>query len=133
METSNYGVEFDPFTSRYYIKTFEKKYKFKWSATQSDIEEVCRRIDVMLRLKKADLISESGIHKLVKLDFAVEGTKLSPKTSGNRCILHINEELHVVRVLLIYSKNDVCEPNETTKWKTVVKNQFADIRDIFNL
>lgn len=133
METSNYGVEFDAFTARHYVKAFEKNYKSHWYKTHEDIVDVCRRIDIMLRLQRADLIGENGVHKLVKLDFSVEGTKLSPKTSGNRCILHVDEELRVVRVLLVYSKNDICEPNETVKWKTLIRGHFPDVRDIFGL
>lgn len=133
METSNYGVEFEHFTSRHYIKSLEKKYKSAWIKTEQDIIEVCRRIDMMLMLKRADLIGKNGVHKLVKLDFSVEGTKLSPKASGNRCILHIDEELRMVRVLLIYSKNDISEPNETVKWKTIIKEQYLDIRELFSL
>lgn len=133
METSNYGVEFEDFTSRHYIKSFEKKYKSAWIKTQQDVVDVCKRIDMMLMLKRADLIGESGSHKLVKLDFSVEGTKQSPKASGNRCILHINEELRMVRVLLVYSKNDISEPNETVKWKSIIKEQYADVRDMFGL
>jgi hypothetical protein len=133
METSNYGVEFEEFTARHFIKSFEKKYKTAWSKTQEDVVEVCKHIDIMLQLKRADLISENESHKLVKLDFAVEGTKVSPKASGNRCILHIDEELHVVRILIVYSKNDISEPNETQKWKTMVKEQFPHIGTIFSL
>jgi len=133
METSNYGVEFETFTERHYIKAFEKKYKSHWDKTRSDIIEVCKRIDMMLQLKRADLIAENGSHKLVKLDFAVEGTKVSPKASGNRCILHIDEELHVVRVLLVYSKNDISDPNETVKWKTTIKHQYSDVGTLFVL
>ncbi len=133
METSNYGVEFEEFTVRHYIKNFEKKYRSNWYKTQEDIVEICKRIDTVLLLNRADLINENGSHKLVKLDFAIEGTKMSPKSSGNRCILHIDEELHIVRVLLLYSKNDISEPNETVKWKTIVKEQFNDISKIFSL
>lgn len=133
METSNYGVEFDSFTTRHYTKAFEKKYKSNWLKTQNDIIEVCKRIDMMLITKRADLIGENGVHKLVKLDFAVEGTKLSPKSSGNRCILHIDEEIHVVKVILVYSKNEISAPNETAKWKTIVKDQFPSLNDLFRL
>ena len=133
METSNYGVEFEAFTLRHYIKPFEKKYKSNWLKTRGDIIEVCKRIDMMLQLKRADLIAENGSHKLVKLDFSVEGTKVSPKASGNRCILHVDEELHIVRILLVYSKNEISKPNETAKWKSVVKDQYSDVREIFSL
>ena len=133
MEAQNYSVEFDQFCERHYIKTFEKKYLGAWTKTRSDIEEVCRRIDSMLQYKRADLISSVGQYKLVKLDFAVEGTKMSPKSSGNRCILLINEDIRSVKILLAYSKNDISEPNETAKWKTVIKGQFDEISKIFKL
>lgn len=133
MEAVNYSVEFDPFCERYYIKTFEKKYKGAWVKTRLDLEDVCRRIDSMLEYKRADLISNTGQYKLVKLDFAVEGTRVSPKSSGNRCILMIDEDIRSVKILLVYSKNDIHGPNETTKWKTIVKKQFDEIDKIFNL
>jgi hypothetical protein len=129
----NYSVNFDPYCERHYIKVFDKKYKGAWTKTRLDIEDVCKRIDSMLQYKRADLISSVGQYKLVKLDFSVEGTKMSPKSSGNRCILIIDEDIRSVRLLVVYSKNDISEPNETAKWKAIVKNQFGEIGKIFNL
>lgn len=133
METQNYSVEFDLYCERYYIKAFEKKYKSAWLKTRSDIEEVCRRIDSMLEYKRADLISSVGQYKLVKLDFSVEGTRISPKSSGNRCILIIDEDVRSVKVLLVYSKNDISQPNETVKWKEIIKKQFDEVGKVFSL
>jgi hypothetical protein len=86
MDPSSYRVEFADFSEKHYIKKFLKDYKNKWFATKLTIIAVCERIDNMLLYKRADLISVSSVYKLVKLDFAVEGTKTSPKSSGNRCI-----------------------------------------------
>jgi len=61
------------------------------------------------------------------------GTQLSPKTSGNRCILFINEETRLVKILLVYSKDDISPPNETQKWKSIVKNEFTEVAEIFGL
>lgn len=133
MEASNYNVIFDDFTERHYIKPFEKKYKSAWAGTFRDIEDVCKRIDSMLQYKRADLITSVDQYKLVKLDFSVEGTRVSPKSSGNRCILFIDEDIRLVRVLIVYSKNDIASPNETAKWKAVIKDQYPDIADIFRL
>lgn len=133
MESQNYNVEFEPFAERYYIKAFEKKYKSAWVKTRADVEEVCRRIDAMLEYRRADLISSVDQYKLVKLDFAVEGTRISPKKSGNRCILLIDEDVRLVRVLMVYSKNDVSPPNETDKWKAIIRQNFDDITTIFAL
>jgi hypothetical protein len=133
MEQFNYRVEFEPFTERYYIKKFKKNYKDKWLATERTIIAVCERIDNMLLYSRADLISVSGCYKLVKLDFAVEGTRISPKASGNRCILFIDEDTRLVKILLVYSKNEISPPNETQKWKNIIKDEYREISEIFGL
>lgn len=133
MEAQNYSVTFDTYSERYYIKDFAKKYKSNWDKTHTTIVEVCRRIDNVLKYKRADLIKAIDCYKLVKLDFAVEGTKMSPKSSGDRCILVINEETRSVRILLVYSKNHISEPNETVKWKKHIKDNFSEYKVIFSL
>ncbi|MGH7195602.1 MAG: hypothetical protein ACREGA_02370 [Candidatus Saccharimonadales bacterium] len=129
----NYSIEFDIFCERHYVKSFEKKYKSAWPPTRQDIEDVCRRIDKMLEYQRADLIYSVGNYKLVKLDFAVEGTKLSPKSSGNRCILLVDEDFRTIKILLVYSKNDIASPNKTQKWQAIIKKQFPELSGIFNL
>ena len=133
MEQFNYRVQFEPFTERHYVKKFQKEYKDKWLATERTIITVCERIDKMLQYNRADLISTSGCYKLVKLDFAVEGTRMSPKASGNRCILFVDEDTRAVKILLVYSKNEISTPNETQKWKTIIKGGFEEIARLFSL
>ncbi|MDR1299916.1 MAG: hypothetical protein LBJ84_06695 [Oscillospiraceae bacterium] len=133
MEQFNYRVQFEPFTKRHYVKTFQKEYRDKWPATERTIIAVCERIDNMLRYSRADLISAFGCYKLVKLDFAVEGTRISPKASGNRCILFVNEDTREVKILLVYSKNEISPPNETQKWKSVIKSEYGEIAGLFSL
>ena len=133
MEQFNYSVQFEPFAERHYIKKFQKEYKDKWFATKRTIIAVCERIDNMLQYNRADLISTSGCYKLVKLDFAIEGTRLSPKASGNRCILFVDEDTRAVKILLVYSKNEISPPNETQKWKTIIKDAYGKIAKLFSL
>jgi hypothetical protein len=133
MEQFNYRVTFEPFTERHYVKKFQKTYRDKWLATERTIITVCERIDNMLRYNRADLISTSGYYKLVKLDFAIEGTRMSPKASGNRCILLVDEDIRAVNILLVYSKNEISPPNETQKWKNVIKNEYVEIASLFKL
>jgi hypothetical protein len=102
-------------------------------ATERTIIAVCERIDNMLRYNRADLISVSDCFKLVKLDFAVEGTQMSPKASGNRCILFVDEDTRAVKILLVYSKNEISPPNETQKWKNIIKDEYGEIARIFSL
>jgi hypothetical protein len=133
MEQFNYRVEFEPFAERHYVKKFRSEYKGKWLLTERSIEAVCERIDNMLLYSRADLIAVSGCYKLVKLDFAVEGTRVSPKASGNRCVLLVDENMRAVKVLLVYSKNEISPPNETHKWKQVIKGAYGDIAETFGL
>ena len=85
----------------------------------------------MLAYKRADLIFDNGLQKIVKLDFAVAGTRISPKASGNRCILYVDEDLRHVEILMAYSKNEIGPPNETAKWKTVVKSEHSEVAKRF--
>jgi hypothetical protein len=133
MEAQNYNVEFDNFCDRHYVKSFAKKYKSTWPGTMQAIEDVSKRIDAMLDYDRADLIASNGQFKLVKLDFSVEGTRISPKSSGNRCILVIDEDIRSVRILIVYSKNDISSPNETSKWKTIIKDQFTELGILFSI
>jgi len=133
MAQSNFDVEFEEFTKRHYIKKFRKAHKEKWPPTELAINDACERIDNMLLYSRADLIATSGVYQLVKLDFAVEGTHMSPKSSGNRCILIVDNSARLVRILLVYSKNEISEPNETQKWKDIIRNEYDDVAVIFNL
>lgn len=122
----NYNVSFSSYSVRHYEKSFAKKYKTHWTHTKVAITETARHIDMMLQYQRADLIKAEGDLKLVKLDFAVAGTKISPKSSGNRAILVINERLHYVDILMLYHKNDVVGNNETAWWIGVVRDNFPE-------
>ena len=133
MAQHKYNVVFEEYTKRHFIKNFEKKYKSKWNKTQDDIIFVCEHIKNMLLTKRADLISVAENSRLVKLDFAIFGLKVSPKSSGNRCILFLDDEIKIVKVLLVYSKNDISTNNETQAWKNIIKSQYPELAGIFNL
>jgi hypothetical protein len=133
MAQHKYNVVFEEYTKRHFIKNFEKKYKSKWNKTQDDIIFVCEHIENMLLTKRADLISVAENSRLVKLDFAIFGLKVSPKSSGNRCILFLDDEIKIVKVLLVYSKNDISTNNESQAWKNIIKSQYPELAGIFNL
>ena len=133
MAQHKYNVVFEEYTKRHFIKNFEKKYKSKWNKTQDDIIFVCEHIENMLLTKRTDLISVAENSRLVKLDFAIFGLKVSPKSSGNRCILFLDDEIKIVKVLLVYSKNDISTNNESQAWKNIIKSQYPELAGIFNL
>ena len=133
MDQFNYRAWFEPFTERHYVKNFRKAYKDKWLATEQAIIAVCERIDNMLQYKRADLIYSVDHFRLVKLDFAVAGTQMSSKASGNRCIVLVDEVKREARILLVYSKNDISLQNETQKWKEIIKGEYEGIASLFRL
>lgn len=134
MYTSDrYLVQFDPYTKRHYIKNIVKRHSNRqWQATQKSIEFVLEHIEKHILTDKAETIHVSDAGRIIKLYFKIAGTKDSAKGSGNRAVVFLNDKLCVARVLLIYSKEEICEPNETTKWQKIVDDQFPEIMRKFS-
>ena len=133
MDISNYKVELSDFSERHYIKDFAKEHKSKWAKTIVDIVDICKRIDKMLALgrQQIDLIKAVDGHKLVKLAFAVEGTHKSPKNSGSRAILWINDIDRVVTILMIYGKGHVRGKGETVWWQKEIRGGCGGVDELF--
>lgn len=122
----NYSVTIEEFAERHYIKSFQKKYKVARETTLCSIVAELARIDMLLKTDKADLITDMDGIAIIKTDFRVFGTKESPKTSGNRCIVAVDEKKKKVSVLLVYTKTDVKGANETIWWKKLVSGTYPE-------
>lgn len=125
----NYSVIIESFAKRHYINTFERKYNKAWDITLKAIVGQFERVDMLLKKDVADLIVPGDI-KIIKSDFSVAGTKKSPKSSGNRCIVAVNENYKKVYILLVYHKNHLGSGNETTKWKAIIKSNFPEYKHL---
>ena len=131
--SGRYLVQFDPYTRRHYIKNIAKRYSDRqWQATQKAIEFVLENIEQHILTDKAETIHASDAGRIIKLYFRVAGTKDSAKGSGNRAVVLLEDKLCVARVLLVYSKEEICEPNETAKWQKLVDDQFPEIMRKFS-
>lgn len=126
----NYSVQIEGFAERHFIKSFEKKYKTHWDFTLRAIIAELERIDTLLLTSRAETICDAGDVKIVKTRFTVAGTKESAKTSGNRCVVAWHKDRQFVSVLLVYAKGDIGGTNETTGWKTVIKNNYPAYRTL---
>lgn len=133
MDQCKYNAVVEKFAESHFIKSFLKKYKSNWGKTLPGIIFMCEHIENMLKTQRADLIFTNGDYRLVKLDFAIFGTKMSPKKSGNRCILVVDDKLRLVRILLVYAKTDLPSKNETQQWKNIVREEYKDLAKIFGL
>mgnify|MGYP001618511267 CR=1 FL=1 len=115
----------EDFALRHFIKSFEKKHQGKWDITLRAIIAELERIDSLLLTDRAEIISGVGEIKVVKTKFKVVGTQESAKTSGNRCIVSVDEGKRSVSVLLVYGKTDLSGKNETAEWKALIKDQYG--------
>lgn len=131
-DIENYNVEIEDFAKRHYIKVFHKKYKNAWDITETAIIQELTRINALIgKTDKAEKICIADGCFLIKLDFKIAGTKESAKSSGNRAIVFVDSTSYICRILLIYSKNEICMPNETQKWQKIIKENFPEIWKLF--
>lgn len=127
-----YLVQFDPYTKNHFIKSITRRYSSRqWQATRKSLEFVLEHIDQHILTDKAKTIHVSDAGRIVKLYFKIAGTNDSAKGSGNRAIVFLDDTLHIARVLLVYSKKEICQPNETVKWQKVISEQFPEIMKKF--
>lgn len=136
MSTNEYSIFVEKFAERHFIKSFVKKYKDKkWDITLSAIKSILERYDNIAPHhhsldSKLDVICPCGQYMMIKLDFAVAGTQMSPKSSGNRVIAAVDSTNKIIKILLVYSKNDICQPNETAKWKNIVADNYEEFKKL---
>jgi hypothetical protein len=127
----NFSVQIESFAERHFISSFKKKYKDKWDLTLTFVIQELERIDRLLLTSKAETIVDVGNIKIVKTQFRVIDTKESAKTSGNRCIVAWNIERQSVSILLVYGKTDMGSGNETTRWKSLIRENYPEYSGIF--
>lgn len=128
-DDDDYRIFFTPYAQRYYIKRFAKDYKGKrWIVTQDSIFQDLKRVHSMQKSQQVDELKHGYSCKLFKYDFAVAQSGLSPKASGNRCIIFLDTASHRQDVLLVYGKTDLPKNVRETQYIfDTVQEQFNDI------
>lgn len=116
-----FRVSYTSYSKRHYLKDFKKKYKGKqWDFTErSFIQDLMR-----LRMENNTTQSSSQIDELkyneheyiAKYDFKIAQTNESTKSSGNRCVLYINNKKNTIDILLIYNKTHLPKNKDETKF-----------------
>jgi hypothetical protein len=127
-----YEVYFRPFTERHFVRTFAKKYKGAWERTLKGLILEFTFVDLLFKKSIAETIcvSDNNDVKICKTEFKIAGTEVSRHASGNRCIVAVCKSVAIVHVLLVYSKGDIGESNETAKWKATIKENYPEYRDL---
>lgn len=136
MSTNEYSVFIEEFADRHFIRSFAKKYKGKqWNITIIAIKEILARYDNIAPQNrstdsKLDIICPCNGYILVKLDFRIAGSNVSAKSSGNRIVAAVDTVNKIIKILLVYSKNDIGPPNETAKWKKMVSQYYEEFKGL---
>lgn len=128
-DDEDYRIFFSIYAQRYYIKRFAKDYKGKrWLITQDSIFQDLKRVHSMQMSQQVDELKSGDSCKLFKYDFAVAQSGVSPKGSGNRCIVFLDSKNHRQDILIVYGKNDLPKNMSETQYiyKTV-NEQFNDL------
>lgn len=126
-----YIVEIEDFAERHFIKKFRKKHKQNWERTEDAIRAMYERVDNLLEKKRANIICDVDGIRIIKSEFSIVGSAISPKSSGYRCIAACIIEEHTVKILLVYSKNDLPEHNETAAWKRLITENYPEYASLF--
>lgn len=136
MSINEYSVFIEKFAESHFCRSFEKKCRGKqWEITIKAIKGMLARYDNLApnhisNTSKLDVICPCGEYMLIKLDFTIAGSNVSAKSSGNRVVAAVNSEQKLIKILLIYSKNDISQPNETVKWKRMVVENYEEFKEV---
>ncbi|HEX8227216.1 MAG TPA: hypothetical protein VF572_05105 [Candidatus Saccharimonadales bacterium] len=113
----DYRVIFSDYAKRHYIKGFEKKYPGKqWLVTRQSIFEQLKRVHALQGGQQVDELKSGNDYILFKYDFAVAQTRISPKASGNRCVVFLDRTTQLQTVLMVYAKTDVPKNHHETEF-----------------
>ena len=128
-DNEDYRIFFSPYAERHFIKRFAKEYKGKrWEVTLDSIFQDLKRVHSMQMSQQVDELKHGDGCKLFKYDFTVAQSGVSPKASGNRCIVFLDTARHRQDVLMVYSKTDLPKNTGETQYiyKTI-EEQFKEL------
>jgi len=128
--STKYEVTIEKFAEKHYLKNFHKKYKKFFDIPWGAFIFMLQRFDLMLERDGTNHISDLNEEIVIyKTEFKIT-PKESAKSSGNRCIIAQSKEKKDIKILLVYCKNDIQGNSETVWWKSLVKKNYPDYKDI---
>jgi hypothetical protein len=127
-DDNHYLVHIHPYAQRHYIKRFEKDYPGRrWQVTLNSIREDLRRVRALAPTSQVDELRHAGTCWLFKYDFTVALSKVSPKSSGNRCLVFFDSSSHQLTILLLYGKSDLPRKGAETEYLfQTMRTVYAD-------
>lgn len=128
-DDEDYRVFFTEYAERHHIKRFTKEYKGKrWVVTIDSIFQDLKRVHSMQMSQQVDELKSGSNYKLFKYDFAIAQSGISPKASGNRCVIFLNTKEHRQDVLFVYGKGDLPKNTKETQFiYQLVQQNFPEL------
>jgi hypothetical protein len=125
----DYRVVLSEYAKRYYVKRFAKDYKgTRWAVTERAILEQLKRVHAIAGTMKVDELKRGPGCLLFKYDFSVAQSGISPKASGNRCVVFLDIERRLQVILLVYGKGDMPKNQHETAWfMKLVQTEFNEM------
>ena len=135
-DNSLFTVEFCDYAKRHYLKRFEKEYKGKqWDITVESIIQDLARIKTsdsdLQKTQQVDELWHKDNYWIFKYDFRVAQTKESTKSSGNRCIVFLDNATNRITILIIYGKGDL--PKNIGEQAYIAQTLEKEFRDYMTL
>jgi len=127
-----FTVKFSDYAKNHYLKRFEKDYRGKqWDVTVESISQDLARIKTsasdLQRTQQADELWHKDSYWIIKYDFRVAQTRESTKSSGNRCIVFLDNAMNRIEILIIYGKGDL--PKNTREQAFIEQTLTEEFRD----
>lgn len=128
-DNDDYRIFFSDYAQRHFIKRFAKDYKDRrWDVTLDSIFQDLKRVHSMQMTQQVDELKRGDGCKLFKYNFTVAQSGVSPKASGNRCIVFLNAARHLQDILMVYGKTDLPKNvGETQYIYKTVEEQFKEL------
>lgn len=128
-DNEDYRIFFSDYAESHHMKRFAKDYKGKrWLITRDSIFQDLKRVHSMQTSQQVDELKHGEGCKLFKYDFAVAQSGVSPKASGNRCIVFLDSKTHRQDVLMVYNKGDLPKKMGETKYiYKIVEDNFSHL------
>jgi len=132
MSTSErYTVVVTPLAEKYYLKNFHKRYRKNFTTPWQAFLFMLGKFDLLTTRAGTNFITtdHDGGVAIYKCEFKVLPNE-SAKASGNRCIVARHQKDKTVKVLLVYSKNNIAGNSETAWWKGFVKDNYLEYSEL---
>lgn len=128
-DNDDYRIFFSDYAQRHFIKSFAKDYKGRrWDVTLDSIFQDLKRVHSMQMTQQVDELKHGDGCKLFKYDFTVAQSGVSPKASGNRCIVFLDAARHRQDILMVYGKTDLPKNvGETQYIYKTIEEQFTEL------